>query len=64
MNFIEHYAATIRESQKKNFEVWGMGGRRGNWKTGEQDDLGKSKANLKTWLRKRRKYIDKEMSKF
>ena len=63
MNFIEHYAATIRESQKKDFEVWGFGNRRGDWKAGEQDDLGKSKADLKTWLRKRVKYIDGEMSK-
>ena len=48
MQFIETYAARIRESQQKDFEKWGVG----------DNNLGKSKADMKTYLRKRAREID------
>lgn len=48
MDYIERYAAQIRESQKKDYEVWKVG----------VNDLPRYKADLKTYLRKRARYID------
>lgn len=48
MKYIETFAAEIRESQKKDFEIWKVG----------DNNLPKSKADLKTYLRKRASYID------
>lgn len=48
LDYIEWYAAAIRESQKQDFELWQVG----------DNNLPKSKADLKTFLRERAKYID------
>lgn len=48
MDFIERYAAQIRESQKKDYEIWKVG----------VNNLPRYKADLKTYLRKRAHHID------
>jgi hypothetical protein len=48
MLYIEEYAALIRESQKKDYAVWGVG----------VNNLPQYKADLKTYLRKRANLID------
>jgi hypothetical protein len=49
--YIEKYAAQIRESQKKDYELWKVG----------TNNLPRYKADLKTYLRKRAHFIDQEM---
>lgn len=63
LQFIEIYASTIRNSQKRDMEIWGNGPARKEWVNGVQDDLGKTKASMKTWLRQRVKHIDGELAK-
>src|SRR5690606_33440395 len=48
MLYIERYASLIRESKKKDYELWEVGGK----------DLAQYKADMKTYLRKRARYID------
>lgn len=48
LDYIEWYAAAIRESQKHDFELWQVG----------DNNHPKAKADLKTFLRERAKYID------
>lgn len=48
LSYIETYAATIRDSQKKDYERWKVG----------DNNLPKSKADMKIYLRKRAAYID------
>lgn len=52
MLYIEEYAAIIRESQKKDYELWKVG----------VNNLPQFKADLKTYLRNRAKYIDSYVS--
>lgn len=48
MLYVEEYAALIRESQKRDYAVWGVG----------VNNLPQYKADLKTYLRKRANLID------
>lgn len=48
MVYIEKYASQIRESKKKDYELWGVGVK----------DLAQYKADMKTYLRKRARYVD------
>lgn len=63
LEFIEFYAATIRESHKLDMQMWGKSEDRQDWTLGIQDNLGLTKAAVKTWLRKRVRHIDEEISK-
>jgi len=54
MEFIEYYAASIRDSQKKDY---------GKWKVGNNQHA-KNKADLKTFLRKRTVVIDNFIKTF
>lgn len=54
MNFIEEYAARIRESQKRDFEIWRVG----------NNDHAKNKAEIKEFLRKRHVLITKYAATF
>lgn len=56
LKYIEEYAASIRESKKKDFELWKDNAM---WATFDANNLPKSKADFKTYLRERAKYIDK-----
>lgn len=53
MNYIEEYAAKIRLSQPKDYELWKVG----------VNNLPQYKADMKTFLRKRAQYIDQYVSK-
>jgi hypothetical protein len=53
MLYIEAYAALIRESQKKDYEVWQVG----------VNNLPQYKADLKTYLRKRASLMDANVAK-
>lgn len=48
MQFIETYAARIRASQQKDFELWGVG----------NNNLPQAKADMKTYLRERAREMD------
>ena len=48
MSYIEEYAAKIRESQKKDFEIWKVG----------PNNHAETKKNMKVYLRKRAQYLD------
>lgn len=52
LKYVEEYAATIRESQKKDFDLWKVG----------PNNMPQAKADMKTYLRKRVLYIDKYLS--
>lgn len=56
MSFIEEYAAKIRESKKKDFAAWES--TYATEKVHANNNLPQTKANLKTYLRERAKYID------
>nr|WP_315401333.1 hypothetical protein [uncultured Sphingobacterium sp.] len=53
MQFIEIFAAEIRESQKRDFEKWKLG----------NNNMAKNKAGIKTFLRKRTQVIDRYIAK-
>lgn len=53
MQFIEIFAAEIRESQKRDFEKWKVG----------NNNMAKNKAGIKTFLRKRTQVIDRYIAK-
>lgn len=54
MAYIEQYAARIRNSQKEDFKLWGIG----------DNDLPQAKADMKTYLRKRARMIDAYVAGF
>ena len=53
MQFIEIFAAEIRESQKRDFEKWKVG----------NINMAKNKAGIKIFLRKRTEVIDRYIAK-
>jgi len=53
MQFIEIFAAEIRESQKRDFEKWKVG----------NNNMAKNKAGIKIFLRKRTEVIDRYIAK-
>lgn len=52
LTYIEEYAASIRESKKKDYELWKVG----------SNDLPTIKRDLKLYLHKRARYIDQYLS--
>ncbi|MNE96342.1 hypothetical protein D3C80_1945280 [compost metagenome] len=53
MQFIDVFAAEIRDSQKRDFEKWKVG----------NNNMALNKANMKTFLRKRTKVVDDYIAK-
>jgi len=53
MQFIEIFAAEIRESPKRDFEKWKVG----------NNNMAKNKAGIKIFLRKRTEVIDRYIAK-
>jgi len=53
LNYVEEYAARIRESQKKDYTLWKIG----------ESNLGETKKSMKNYLKKRAAYMDSFVSK-
>ncbi len=54
LDYVEEYAARIRESQQKDFAIWKVG----------ESNLGETKKSMKNYLKKRAEYMDSFVSKF